>query len=1020
MKRILLILRIKLVLSFLLFFQSPITDAQTVKATYLSPTTYQDHVQKCEATYMEARQVDELGLFATKEYFESWIEDKIAIQKSNQSLRVQAREVRTIPVVVHVIHNGEAVGEGANIPLSQIEAQIRILNEDFRRTNDDAVNTPEVFQSVAADSYIEFVLAKQDPRGLPTNGINRVQGTQATYERSDISKISNIAYWDSNDYLNLWVVPLLSPTIGFSSFPIADLDGLNFSPSSNETDGVTIDYRYFGEGGNAATASRGRTATHEIGHFLGLRHIWGDGDCDADDFVEDTPNQNSSNSNCRSTPRITCGSRDMIENYMDYTTDQCMNLFTLGQLERMDVVLANSPRRASLVNGRATQEPIIVEDDLAVEQIVAPQDYICSTTITPEVVVFNSGTNAVSSAKIAIELNGTVLEQKDFELDLAQGESRTITFNAINLAASNNDFEVKILSVNGGEDQNVNNNTLQSSPALQPDLSLPYSYKASDFNSIWQVQNDDGGVTWSQGQLSIGGTQQNVLSIDFYNYETAGKEDYLISPQINLSSFPNAQLVFEMAYAPYPEDGLDDHLVIGISTDCGNTFDIINPPYDKSKQTLSTVESTTSEYVPTSETEFRTEVVDLSEYAELGNIRLAFIGVNGFGNNLYIKNIKINAEQEAVYSVNLDQVVSPSPITDGSQGNEIIKVTNTGTLSINNFLLERTINGSTQPTLIAEDLSLAPEQSITVELPNALSEGLNEVSYKVFAPNFDQNKSTESSSKRFFVQDDEEISVPWRQYFDNIVSISPWVSINPESGADSWELISKQTGDSGDNLANVRIKAEENSYWIGSPVMDLSGTRRASIFFDRAASGVDSNTRLTVLLSTDGGVHFDQELAVFAGNELNTIQGSSPVNPNSPDEFIREFIDLSEFTGSGHERIRIAFVVENGSSNTNPVYLENIEFFLANNPDPVNPGTGNAVVYPNPAVDIFNIAFNLEDFDDVQIQIIGSSGQVVHDVIYPMTLNQTYSFSTSLFTKGVFIIKIQSDTISITKRLIIQ
>ncbi|GAB3662811.1 hypothetical protein GCM10028791_38040 [Echinicola sediminis] len=1019
MKRVLLILRIRLVLSFLLFFSITYASAQSVKAHFLNSADPQQDVQQCEATFIENKQIEKLGLFGTKEYFESWIGEAIEERRKSQFLRTQDLEVRTIPVVVHVIHNGEAIGQGANIPLSQIEAQIRTLNEDFRRTNPDAVNTPEEFQPVAADTFIEFVLAKQDPNGLPTSGINRVQGKKSQYSRTDASLISDIAYWDSEDYLNIWVVPLESTTIGFSSFPVANLDGLNFPAPTAQTDGVTVDYQYFGEGGNASNASMGRTTTHEIGHFLGLRHIWGDGDCDVDDFVEDTPNQSSSNSNCRSTPRITCGSRDMIENYMDYTTDQCMNLFTLGQLERMDVVLANSPRRASLVNGRATQSPLLVDNDLALQQIMSPQDYICSTSITPEVLVFNAGSNSINSAEVAILLNGQLLEQKTVNVNLSQGASATISFNPINLPSSNNSFEVRVIAVNGTSDQNEDNNVLTSSPALQANLDIPYTYQAGDFNTVWRVQNDDGGITWRQRQISIDGTQQTLLGVNFYNYESDGSVDYFISPQIDLSNHPNAQLVFEMAHAPYPETGLDDRLLVGVSTDCGNSFDILNAPYDKSGQTLSTVESTTNEFIPTFESEFRTEVVNLADYAGLGNVRIAFIAINGFGNNLFIKNIKINSTEESVYSLKLERVASPSPITDGSQENEVLEVSNTGTLPINHFLVDREVNGSSRPTLIVEDIDLAPDQSILVALPNTLSFGLNEISYSVHSPNFDQNNDGESKLQRFFVQNDEEISVPWRQYFDDVVSINPWVSINPESGTDSWELISKQTGEAGDNLANVRDQSENNSYWIGSPVMDLSGTSRASIFFDRAASGVDSDTRLTVLLSTDGGVHFDQELEVYVGNELNTIPGESPINPNAPEEFKKEFIDLSAFTGEGFEKVRIAFVVENGSSNTNPVYLENIEFFLANNPDPVYPGLGSALLYPNPATDIFNLAFNLDQFEDVQIQIISASGQVVYDVLHPMTLNQTYSFSTSLFSKGVFIIKIQSDTISMTKRLII-
>ncbi len=224
----------------------------------------------------------------------------------------------------------------------------------------------------------------------------------------------------------------------------------------------------------------------------------------------------------------------------------------------------------------------------------------------------------------------------------------------------------------------------------------------------------------------------------------------------------------------------------------------------------------------------------------------------------------------------------------------------------------------------------------------------------------------------------------------------------------------------GDNLANLRNQMSGNSYWIGSPIMDWRGIRRASMFFDLAASGVEEDTQLKIMLSLDGGVTFDQEVAVYQGEELNTISGSIPIDPNVPESFRREFVDLSEYANGESEKVRLAFVVEPASLENYPVYLDNIEFFLGNNPDPVFPGSGQASLYPNPATDLFHIAFNLDEFEDVQIQIVSLAGQVVHDVTYPNTLNQTYSFHTSLFSKGVFVIKINSETISSTQRLIIQ
>ncbi|WP_291781359.1 zinc metalloprotease, partial [Cecembia sp.] len=325
MKMITFPVRIGLFLSLFMFILTNTTFSQN----FFGKSFQHIHDERCAATHFEKLQEEKLGVYGSKEYFESWMQAKVKERKLRPSAEARTSEdVILIPVVVHVIHNGTPVGEGSNIPFSQIESQIRTLNEDFRRQNPDASQTPQEFLGVAADSRIEFVLAKQDPRGLPTDGVHRVQGPNNTYSPNDAGLIGQLALWPPEDYLNIWVVPLVNPFIGYATFPVSDLPGLSFPASSRETDGVTVDFRYFGQGGSAVSGSRGRTLTHEVGHFLGLRHIWGDGDCNADDFVSDTPNQDGPNTICRTSPRVTCNTRDMVENYMDYTTDVCMNIFT--------------------------------------------------------------------------------------------------------------------------------------------------------------------------------------------------------------------------------------------------------------------------------------------------------------------------------------------------------------------------------------------------------------------------------------------------------------------------------------------------------------------------------------------------------------------------------------------------------------------------------------------------------------------------------------------------------------------
>lgn len=269
--------------------------------------------------------------------------------------------IYTIPVVVHVMHNNASGTIGGigniNITDAQIKSQIEVLNEDFRKKiNTKGYNT----HPVGADVKIEFCLADRAPDGKPSAGINRIFYGKSIYEFTNYEEekqMKAMSYWPSDRYLNIWVVGMNGVVLGISQFPYSSgLEGLNDPDDGALTDGIIVQFDAFGRVGNLAKFyDLGRTATHEVGHWLGLLHIWGDQYC-GDDFVSDTPPQAQSNknlstkcpvtySNCSGTVTV-----DMSNNYMDYSPDLCLNIFTLQQKQRMRAALAISPRRAALLN----------------------------------------------------------------------------------------------------------------------------------------------------------------------------------------------------------------------------------------------------------------------------------------------------------------------------------------------------------------------------------------------------------------------------------------------------------------------------------------------------------------------------------------------------------------------------------------------------------------------------------------------------------------------------------------------
>ncbi len=231
-----------------------------------------------------------------------------------------------IPVVIHVVYSNAQ----ENISDAQINSQMAILNEDFRATNSDATNVPAEFAGLVADSEISFTLTQ----------VMRHSDSRTQWGTNDAVKYAYPPVSPSNT-LNIWVCNIGGGILGYAQFPGGPL----------ETDGVVVGPQYFGNTGYVASPfDQGRTTTHEVGHYLNLRHIWGDGRCRQDDFVADTPTSDGPNYGCPSYPTVNCKNNDMTMNYMDYTDDACMYMFSEGQKARMRTIFMDGGPRTGFVN----------------------------------------------------------------------------------------------------------------------------------------------------------------------------------------------------------------------------------------------------------------------------------------------------------------------------------------------------------------------------------------------------------------------------------------------------------------------------------------------------------------------------------------------------------------------------------------------------------------------------------------------------------------------------------------------
>lgn len=234
--------------------------------------------------------------------------------------------VVTIPVYVHIVYSNS----NENISNAQVASQISVLNSDFRKTNSDSNQVPSLFSGLAADSEIQFALANTF----------RYSNSRTSWGTNDLVK-STYPPVTPETHLNIWVCNIGGGILGYAQFPGGPLS----------TDGVVIGPNYFGSTGYlSAPYDKGRTATHEVGHYLNLRHIWGDGRCNRDDYVTDTPKSDGANYGCPSFPTNNCNSTDMTMNYMDYTDDACMYMFSKGQKARMRTIFASGGPRNAMAN----------------------------------------------------------------------------------------------------------------------------------------------------------------------------------------------------------------------------------------------------------------------------------------------------------------------------------------------------------------------------------------------------------------------------------------------------------------------------------------------------------------------------------------------------------------------------------------------------------------------------------------------------------------------------------------------
>lgn len=558
-----------------------------------------------------------------------------------------------LPVVFHLLLTNQN-----SVTDQQIFDQIKKLNEDFAGKNGDSVRIPSYFKPVWGKSVIQFRLAQRTPDLNETNGIIRYQNALAQYNvnqtRIHYTAQGGANVWDPAQYINIWVGKLANNILGQATYP---------NMADPAEDGIIIDYGTL-PNGYYIPFNEGKTLTHEMGHYLFLYHIWGDDDgaCSGSDLIDDTPNQSDATSGCPSgivTDACTpTGNGIMYQNYMDYSSDACLVMFTKMQIDRM--MQALNLFRAGLISSLGDEPVLSGQNNVSVLSMESPSNRVCEPSNYYDITFKNQGAEKITQLVCSLAVNNQV-NVITLNVDMNTYDTYVYRLNVNNLQAGNNQIAIQVLKVNNADDDDVSNNFMAVQTVYAVRKSLPFSeqFTTSGFPpSGWYIDNPDNSITWAPAG-SLG------TYIDNYNYGALGQIDRLVLPPVQLPAADSIFFSFDVAAAVYSNLSENlaiwDTLLVEISDGCSTIYETI---YKKTKGDLITVNTpVTTQFVPQNGSQWRRDSIDISRFKN-SVVTLSFTNKAGYENNIYINNVMFRAVELPAVLREKGYMIAPNPVTD--------------------------------------------------------------------------------------------------------------------------------------------------------------------------------------------------------------------------------------------------------------------------------------------------------------------------------------------------------------------